>query len=78
MKVYQKVRQYIDDHHLKQISVACKAGIPRTKLSAMLNGKRTMYADDLRSICYALNVSANTFIDTTEYNETRENNRGTP
>ena len=79
MKVYQKVRQYIDDHHLKQISIARKAGIPKGTFGAMLNGKRTMYADDLRSICYALNVSADTFIDTTECIKTNDDDvRGTP
>lgn len=62
MRVYEKVRSYIDDHHLKQISIAHKAGIPPATFSAMLNGKRTMYADDLQAICLALNVGAETFI----------------
>lgn len=64
MRVYEKVRRYIEDNHLKQTSVAKKAGIRRGTFNAMINGKRTMYADDLRNICYALNVSADTFIDT--------------
>lgn len=62
MCVYEKVRLYIDNHHLKQVSVAHKAGIPPATLNAMLNGKRTMYADDLQAICLALNVGAETFI----------------
>ena len=63
MKVYEKVRAYIDDNGLKQIAVAEKAGIPNGTFNAILNGKRTLYADDLRAICFALNVSPETFIE---------------
>ncbi len=63
MKVYEKVREYIDAHHLKQKSIAVSAGIPNATFNAMLNGKRTMYADDLSAICKALSVSADTFVD---------------
>lgn len=63
MKVYEKVRTYIDDKGYKQISVAQKAGIPKNTFNAMMNGKRTMYADDLCSICVALNVSPELFIE---------------
>lgn len=72
MQMHEKVKQYIDENYLKQTLIAHKAGIPKRTFNAMLNGKRTMYADDLRSICCALNVSADTFIDITEYNETKE------
>ena len=63
MKVYEKVRAYIDDNGLKQKVVAEKAGISNVTFNAILNGKRTLYADDLRAICFALNVSPETFIE---------------
>ena len=63
LRVYEKVRTYIDDNGLKQISIAKKAGIPKATFNAILNGKRTLYADDLREICIALNVSPELFID---------------
>ena len=63
MQVYKKVRAYIDDNGLKQVIVAQKAGISKETFNAMMNGKRTMYADDLRSICLALNVSPELFIE---------------
>lgn len=63
MKVYEKVRTYIDDNGYKQVTIAEKAGIPKTTFNAILNGKRTMYADDLKAICIALNVSPEVFID---------------
>ena len=63
MRVYQKVREYIDSHGLKQCVVAQKAGIPNNTFNAIMNGKRTLYADDLRAICLALNVSPELFIE---------------
>lgn len=63
MQVYKKVRAYIDENGLKQFVVAQKAGISKVTFNAMMNGKRTMYADDLRSICLALNVSPELFIE---------------
>ena len=63
MKVYERVRAYIDEQGLKQVVIAKKAGISNVIFNAILNGKRTLYADDLRAICLALNVSPETFID---------------
>lgn len=63
MRVYEKVRTYIDENGLKQVAIAKKVGISQTTFNAILNGKRTLYADDLRAICIALNVSPELFID---------------
>lgn len=63
MHVYEKVRAYIDDNGFKQVMIAQKTGISKATLSAILNGKRTLYADDLRAICLALNVSPELFIE---------------
>lgn len=63
MHVHEKIRSYLDAHHLQQVSVAKMAGIPLPTFNAMMSGKQNMYADDLRTICYSLNVSVSTFID---------------
>lgn len=63
MQVYEKVRAYIDEMDYPRGAVAEKAGIPKTTFQAILNGKRTMYADDLKAICLALNVSPEVFIE---------------
>lgn len=63
MSVYEKVRAYLDDNGLKQVTVAQKTGISKVTFNAIMNGKRTLYADDLRAICLALNVSPELFID---------------
>ncbi len=68
MQVYEKVRAYIDEMDYPQGAVAEKAGIPKTAFHAILSGKRTLYADDLKAICLALNVSPEVFI---EYRRTK-------
>ena len=55
MEVYKKVRAYIEGSGCGQFAVAQKAGIPQVDFDAMMNGEKTMYADDLRAICLALN-----------------------
>ena len=63
MLVYEKVKYHIDKQGLRVSAVAKDAGISSKTLNALLNGKKTMYPEDLRSICYALRISAATFID---------------
>ena len=57
LRVYEKVRAYMDEMGYKQITIAEKAGIPKATFNAILSGKRVLYADDLKAICLALNVS---------------------
>ena len=75
MKVYQKVRAYIDERGYKQVHIAEKAGISKATFNAMLNGKRTMYADDLCAICIALNVSPELFIEVDNSCRTQQKNK---
>lgn len=63
MHVYEKVREYITEHGIKQIAVAKKCNISVSTFNAIMTGKRTMYAEDLRAICFALNVSPEVFVD---------------
>ena len=63
MQVYEKVRDYLDENGYKQVTIAQKAGISKATFNSILNGKRTLYADDLCAICVALNVSPELFID---------------
>lgn len=63
MLVYESVRRYLDERGIKQKAIAEAARIPNVTLNAMLNGRRKMYADDLRAICIALGVSADTFVN---------------
>ena len=74
MHVYEKVRAYIDENGYKQITIANKTGIPKTTFNAIMNGKRTLYADDLCSICIALNVSPELFIEVENPRKTSKEN----
>ena len=69
MRVYEKVRVYIDEKGYKQVNIARKAGIPKATFNAILNGKRTLSADDLRAICLAVNVSPELFIEVPKNSE---------
>ena len=62
MSIYLKVLDYINDNDLQLTAVAQKAGIPYATFKKMLSGKKVLYADELRDICRALNVSPETFI----------------
>ena len=63
MKVYKKVREHIIANGYKQVAIAKKAGISKATFNAIMNGKRTLHADDLSAICIALNVSPELFIE---------------
>lgn len=63
MRVYEKVRAYMESNGLKQKAVAEMCGISVVTFNAIMNGKRTLYADDLRAVCLALNVSPELFIE---------------
>jgi len=63
MNVYKKVRAYMDDNGFKQNAIAHKVNIPVATFNAILNGKRTMHAEDLKAICCALKVSPEIFIE---------------
>lgn len=65
MQIYEKVRNYITEHGITQNALAKKCNISASTFSAMMNGKRKMYAEDLRAICYVLEVSPEMFIETT-------------
>lgn len=63
MQVYEKVKEYIAEQGIKQSVLAKKCNISINTFNAIMNGKRTMYAEDLRAICFALNVSPEKFIE---------------
>lgn len=63
MRVYEKVREYMIANGYKQVVIAEKAGISNATFHAIVNGKRTLYADDLSAICIVLNVSPELFVE---------------
>ena len=62
MRIYEKVNNYIKNNKLSSDKVAKRSGIPTKDFQAILNCKQTLYPDELRAICYALNVKPETFM----------------
>lgn len=63
MKVYEKIKKYMDDNGIKQNYVAEKTGIAENTLSQKLTGKSKLYADEFVSIILVLGVDPNYFMN---------------
>ena len=63
MQVYEMVHKYIIEHGINQGEIAKKCNLSVFEFSTMMTGNRKMYAEDLRAICYVLEVSPEEFID---------------
>lgn len=57
------IRDYIQQHGLKQRHIAARAGIAEKTLSLILCGKRQLRADEFIGLCRALNLDLVDFID---------------
>lgn len=66
MRVYERIREYVATHGLEPQAVAVWAGLSRAAFAAMLEGRRRMYAEDVRVICLALGVSADEMLGRTD------------
>lgn len=62
MRVFEKVRAYLAENNIEPLSVAEKIGVSESTFYDILEGREILYADDLREICYVLNVSPEEFI----------------
>jgi transcriptional regulator with XRE-family HTH domain len=62
MELRQRIKDCINEKGIKQCVIARKAGISPKQFSAMMTGKRKIYADEYYFICEALNVTVNEFI----------------
>ena len=63
MKVYEKVSAYLAAEGIDTVALSDRIGVPHDRLVAWLNGDETMYAENLKVICLALNVSPELFIE---------------
>ena len=57
MQVYENVRAYLEEKGIKQNAIARKCDISAPIFNAIMTGRRKLYAEDLRKICSALEVS---------------------
>ena len=52
--IYEHVRAAIDASGIKRMYIAEKIDMPESTFSALMNGKRTMKAEELLAICEVL------------------------
>ena len=58
-----KIKKYLDDRGISQAFVSAKTGIPAPKLNLALNGKRKLTFAEYESVCWALDVGVDTFLE---------------
>ncbi len=63
MRIYEKICTYIERSGADREAVALRAGMTGAELDALLSGRRTLDAEDLRAICLALGVSPELFVE---------------
>lgn len=68
MSIGKKIKLYLTEKGISQTWLSEKTNIALPKLNASLNGDRKISVDEFANILNALNVDANTFI------ESRNNN----
>lgn len=63
MSIAKEIRIYLTKNNISQTWLSIQTGITLTKLNMALNGKRKMSIDEYAKIVEALNIDANTFIN---------------
>lgn len=62
MRVYERLGEYISKNEIDLAALAARCGIEASSLKAILCGERKLYADELREVCIALNLSPEFFV----------------
>ena len=63
MSVNERIKQYLEEHGIKQAFLAERTGIDQKKMSLILNKGRKVTAEELGTIANALGVDANIFLE---------------
>lgn len=63
MDVGAKIKNYLEEKGISQAFVSSKSGIPPAKLNLALNSKRKLSLPEYESICWALGVGVDTFME---------------
>ena len=63
MDVGTRIRRFMEQHDISQIALCEKAHISPSKLNLSLNNKRKMTFDEYQTICWALGVGVDAFME---------------
>ena len=66
MDVSKKIKDYLDKNGITQTHISRKTGISMQKLNLALNGNRRLTFDEYSSICWALGVGVDMFLEPRE------------
>lgn len=66
MSVAEKLKNYLDERGIRTGFVAERAGMDTELLQRSLNGKRKLTADEFASICFALGLDFDFFMNPAE------------
>lgn len=58
-----KIKDYLDSNGISQSFLSARSGVPLVKLNLSLNGKRKLTLNEYESICWALGLSIDTFLE---------------
>lgn len=58
----EQIRQFIEDKHLKQSSIAHEMGMDPSKLNAIIKGRRKMDVEEFVRFCEVTNTDPKTLI----------------
>lgn len=62
MNIGEKIKKVLTEKNITQTELSIETKIALPKLNLILNGKRRIKLEELEVICWALNVSVNTFL----------------
>lgn len=63
MSVGTKIKDYLESKGISQVFLSSKSGIPPAKLNLALNSKRRLSLSEYETICWALGVGVETFME---------------
>ena len=63
MSVNERIKQYLEEHGIKQAFLVKKTGLNKQIISSILNQNRKLTAEELGTIANALGVDANIFLE---------------
>jgi transcriptional regulator with XRE-family HTH domain len=63
LDVATKIKAYLEENGISQTHISKKTEIPLQKLNLTLNGNRRMTFEEYEKVCWALGLSADTFLE---------------
>ena len=63
MDVGIRIRDYLESNGIKQVWLSEKTHIAMPKLNLSLNGKRKLSFEEYQTICWAIGVGVDTFLE---------------